>query len=446
MTASDSHALLLKDPGYDYPTIVRGEGIYLYDAEGKRYIDGAAGASNVTLGHGRTDIARALSEQAQTLAYTFSVHFENRPAQEYAARLTAVAPDDLDKVYFVSGGSEAVEVAMKVARQYHLLRGNERKQVMIARWGGYHGGTLGAMSLSGIPSGRAPFTSWLADFPHISPCYPYRCRLQGCDSGCNLSCADGLEQTIVRCGPENVAAFFCEPVPNATIACGVPPKQYYARIREICDRHDVLFVVDEIVNGFGRSGRLFAIEHWDVTPDVIVFGKGASSGYIPLGGVLMRNHIGAAFVEAGEVFNHIFTYVNNPLAMRVGVEVLDIIEREDILARVTEMGNHMAKRAEGFRAHPSVGDVRTFGLIVGIELVQDKATRQPFPVSMGFSKAVARNMLKRGLNGSATQGCADNVNGDDIRFYPPLVISRGELDELMDIADAALSETEAELL
>ena len=446
MTGNNSDALFLKDPGYDYPTIVRGEGIYLYDEEGNRYIDGAAGASNVTLGHGRQDIAKALGEQAQTLAYTFSVHFENRPAQDLAERLTAITPADLNKAYFVSGGSEAIEVAMKIARQYHLLRGNARKHMMIARWGAYHGATLGAMSLTGITSSRASFTPWLADFPHITPCYPYRCKMAGCDSRCNLTCADDLEQMIVRQGPENVAAFFCEPVPNATFACGVPPKDYYGRIRQICDRYDVLFIVDEIVNGFGRSGKLFAIEHWDVIPDMIVFGKGASSGYIPLGGVLMREGISSAFTEAGEQFNHIFTYVNNPLSMRVGLEVLDIIEREDILANVTEMGAHMATRAQKFHDHPSVGDVRTFGLIMGIELVQEKRSRQPFPASVGFSKAVGSNMLKRGLNASATSGCADNVNGDDIRFYPPLVITREELDELMDIVEAALTETEEELL
>lgn len=444
--ADNRDALLLKDPAFDYPTIVRGEGIYLFDEQGRRYIDGAAGASNVTLGHGREDISRVLGEQARTLAYAFSVHFNNAPAQEYAARLTAVAPGDLDKAYFVSGGSEAIEVAMKVARQYHLLRGNARKQVMIARWGGYHGATLGAMSLTGIPGNRAPFAPWLADFPHITPCYPYRCRLAGCGGRCNLACADDLEQTIIRCGPENVAAFFCEPVPNATIACGLPPLEYYARIREICDRYDVLFVADEIVNGFGRSGKLFAIEHWDVIPDLLVFGKGASSGYVPLGGVLMRGAIGATFADAGEVFNHIFTYVNNPLAMRVGIEVLDIIEREEILAHAAEMGTHMESRAQALATHPSVGQVRAFGMMLGIELVRNKQTREPFPAGVGFSKAVARKMLERGLNGGATQGCADYVNGDDIRFYPPLTISREELDELVDIVDVALGEAEAELM
>ena len=253
--SKDENALFLKDPAGDYPTIVRGEGIHLHDDEGRRWIDGAAGASNVTLGHGRTDIARVLGEQAETLAYAFSIHFESRPARDYAARLTALAPGDLNKAYFVSGGSEAIESAMKIARQYHLLRGNEGKQILISRWGGYHGGTLGAMSLSGVPGPRAPFAPWLADFPHIAPCYPYRCRFEGCDGVCNLACADDLEVEIRRRGPENVAAFVCEPVPIAAFVCGVPPEGYFARVREICDRHDVLFIADEIVTGFGRSGR-----------------------------------------------------------------------------------------------------------------------------------------------------------------------------------------------
>lgn len=439
-------ALFLKDPAGGYPTIVRGEGIHLYDDQSRRYIDGAAGASNVTLGHGRADIARVMGEQAETLAYAFSIHFENQPARDYAARLTAAAPGDLDKAYFVSGGSEAIESALKIARQYHLLRGNVGKQLVISRWGGYHGGTLGAMSLSGVPGPRAPFAPWLADFPHIAPCYPYRCRFEGCNGVCNLSCADDLEAEIRRRGPENVAAFVCEPVPIAAFVCGVPPEGYFARVREICDRHDVLFIADEIVTGFGRSGRLFAMEHWDVQPDMIVFGKGASSGYIPLGGVLLRRASADAFAEAGQEFLHIFTYVNNPVAMRVGLEVLDIIEREEILGRVTAMAAHLESQAGRFREHPSVGEVRTFGLILGIELVQDRESRRPFPAEAGFSRRVAGHMRERGLNAGSTTGCADGVNGDDLRFYPPLTITRQELDGLLDIVEESLAAAEKEVL
>lgn len=443
---SKESALFLKDPAGGYPTIVRGEGIHLYDDQGRRYIDGAAGASNVTLGHGRADIARVMGEQAETLAYAFSIHFESKPARDYAARLTAAAPGDLDKAYFVSGGSEAIETALKIARQYHLLRGKDAKQLVISRWGGYHGGTLGAMSLSGVPGPRAPFAPWLADFPHIAPCYPYRCRFEGCNGVCNLNCADDLEAEIRRRGPENVAAFVCEPVPIAAFVCGVPPEGYFARVREICDRHDVLFIADEIVTGFGRSGRLFAMEHWDVLPDMIVFGKGASSGYIPLGGVLMRRAVAAAFAEAGQEFLHIFTYVNNPVAMRVGLEVLDIIEREEILARVTDLAAHMESRAGRFREHPSVGEVRTFGLILGIELVRDRESRRPFPAKAGFSRRVAGHMRERGLNAGSTTGCADGVNGDDLRFYPPLTITRRELDNLLDIVEESLTAAEKEVL
>ena len=444
--APKEDALFRKDPAADCPTIVRGEGIHLYDDEGRRWIDGAAGASNVTLGHGRRDIARAMAEQAETLAYAFSIHFENQPARDFAERLTAAAPGDLNKAYFVSGGSEAIESALKIARQYHLLRGQAGKQLVISRWGGYHGGTLGAMSLSGAPGPRAPFAPWLADFPHIAPCYPYRCRFEGCDGVCNLSCADDLEVEIRRRGPENVAAFVCEPVPIAAFVCGVPPEGYFARVREICDRHDVLFIADEIVTGFGRSGRLFAMEHWDARPDMIVFGKGASSGYIPLGGVLMRQAIGDAFAEAGQEFLHIFTYVNNPVAMRVGLEVLDIIEREEILARVTDLAAHLAHRSRRFLDRPSVGEARTFGLILGIELVQDRASRRPFPAAAGFSRRVAGHMRERGLNGGSTTGCADGVDGDDLRFYPPLTITRPELDNLLDIVEDSLAAAEKEVL
>ena len=443
----DSSSLFKRDPDKKAPTIVRGEGIYLYNEDGNRYIDGSAGASNVILGHGRKDIAAAIGEQAGQLAYTFSVFFGNRPAEEYATRLTKLAPGDLNKAYFVSGGSEGIESALKVARQYHLVRGNAQKQQVIARWRGYHGATMGALSLTGVFGLRKPFTPWLADFPHIASCYPYRCSFAGCVAGsCNLTCAQELEACILRQGAENIAAFVCEPVVLGGVACAVPPPDYYRAIREICDRYDILFIADEIITGFGRTGRLFAIEHWDVTPDMIVFGKGASSGYMPLGGVLMRDQIATTFQEAGESFNHIFTYVNNPLAMRVGLEVLDILERDQIVQRAADMGRHLAERAQDLYAHPTVGEVRSIGMILGVELVRDRETREPFAADIGFSKRLSHHIMERGLSTGTTSGCVDGVLGDDVRLYPPLIITSEEFDRTMDILDEALSATEQEVL
>ena len=438
-------ALFHRDPTYTYPVIERGEGIYLYDREGKQYIDGGAGAGNVTLGHGRQEIARVMAEQAQTLAFCFSAHFTSLPALDLAGRIATLAPGDLNHVYFVSGGSEGIETAIKIARQYHVQQGRAQKHLVIGRWRSYHGATLGALSATGMPWLREPFSPLLLPFPHIAPCYPYRCEFAECEGQCNLTCARQLEQAIVEAGPENVAAFIAEPVVAAGIAVGAPPPGYFPLIREICDRYDVLFIADEIITGFGRTGRYFAIEHWDVVPDMIVFGKGASSGYCPLGGVILRQEIRDGFARAGNPFAHVFTYVNNPVAMRVGLKVLDLIEEEGILAHVEEMGAYLLERAQDLLSHPSVGEVRGKGLMLGIELVRDRETREPFPASLQVSQRLGRILLARGLSAATTSGAADWTRGDDLRLNPPLIITHAQIDKIVAILDQGLQQLEDEL-
>ena len=438
-------ALFHRDLSYAYPVLVRGEGIYVYDETGKCYIDGAAGAGNLTLGHGRERIAKAMAVQAETLAYCFSTHFTNQPAVDFSARVAALAPDDLNHVYFVSGGSEAVETAIKIARQYHVLCGNGQKHLVISRWRSYHGATLGALSATGAPGMRAPFEPLLAPFPHIAPCYPYRCPFAGCEGKCNLTCASELEKEILQVGPENVAAFVAEPVIMSGVAAGVPPPDYYPLVREICDKYNVLFIADEVITGFGRTGKYFAIEHWDVTPDMIVFGKGVSSGYNPLSGVIIRDTLYERFAESGKPFAHIFTYVNNPVGMRVGLTVLDIIEEEGILEHVVEMGEYLLNRAEALKTHPIVGEIRGIGLMLGIELVKDQRTKEPFPASLAVNKRISKILLDNGLSVAAFGGIADWVNGDDIRFHPPLIITRRQLDDVLGIIDAGLTQLQEEL-
>ena len=442
-------ALIHRDPTRDYPILVRGEGVYVYDECGRRYVDGGAGAGNVTLGHGRQEIVQAMAEQGQALSFCFSANFTTQPALDLAARIGALAPGDLSHVYFVSGGSEGIETAIKMARLYHLHRGHEGKHLVISRWRGYHGATLGALSATGMPGLRTAFAPLLLDFPHIAPCYPYRCPFAGCEdgcgAGCNLQCARELEQAIVQAGPENVAAFVAEPVVAAGIAVGAPPPGYYPLIREICDAHDVLFIADEVITGFGRTGRYFAIEHWDVVPDMIVFGKGVSSGYCPLGGVILRAEVHRDFSADDAFFPHIFTYVNNPVAMRAGLAVLDIIEAEQILAHAARTGDYLLDRARELEAHPSVGEVRSKGMMLGLELVQDKQTREPFPASLQVAKRFGAKLMDRGLSAAATAGAADWVNGDDLRLNPPLITTAAQVDEIIGIIDEALSEIEDEL-
>ena len=438
-------ALLHRDPTYDYPVIIRGDGIYLFDEAGRRYIDGGAGATNVTLGHGCRRIAEAMAEQAETLVYVFSAQFANRPALELADRVASIAPGDLNHVYFVSGGSEGNESALKMARLYHQQRGNPNKQQIIARWRSYHGGTLGALSLTGMPWLRRNFESWLLPFPHIATCYPYRCAFRACDGKCNLACADDLEKTILETGPENVAAFIAEPVGMAGVAASAPPPDYYPRIREICDKYDVLFIADEVISGFGRTGKYFAIEHWDVAPDMIVFGKGASSGYCPLGGVILREKIRDALAETGRAFPHIFTYVNNPVAARAGLEVLDIIEEENLIAHVSEIGSYLFECAEALKKHAIVGEIRGKGLLFGLELVRDRVTREPFPAAAEVQQRLHKFFMHKGLSCPTTGSSLEWKNGDDCRLSPPFIITREQIDEIVSILDEAFVELQKEL-
>ena len=438
-------ALFQRDLNYDFPVIVRGEGIYLYDNAGNRYIDAAAGAYNVTLGHGRERIVEAMAEQGKTLAFAFSAHFANQPALDLAERIAKLYPGDLNNVYFVCGGSEGVETAIKIAHHYHVQRGNEGKQLVVSRWRGYHGSTLGAMSVTGSSSMRKPAGALLPAFPHIEPCHPYRCKFAGCEGKCNLTCARELEQAILYAGPENVSAFIAEPVVQSGITAAVPPPDYFPLIREICDKYDVLFIADEVVTGFGRTGKYFAMEHWGVEPDIAVFGKGASSGYSPLGGVVFSDKIYDCYAETGGAFPHIHTYVNNPVSARAGIEVLNIIEEENLLEHVTEIGEYLLRRAGELQGHPMVGQVRGLGLMLGFELVKDKESKEPFSESVGVTKRLREIMLERGLSVVASSGSADGVNGDNLQLSPPFIITREDVDEIIAIIDDGLGQMESEL-
>ena len=443
--APRSPALLHRDPKRHYPVMVRGEGVYLFDEEGRRYIDATAGATNVTLGHGRRVIADAMADQARQLAYCFSTQFTNRPALQLAERLAALAPADLNHVYLVSGGSEAIETAIKLARMYHLQRGAAGKHKVIARWRSYHGATLGALSLTGLVGMRTPYAPWLAGFPHIASCYPYRCPFAGCAGSCNLTCAHELERAILQEGADNVAAFVAEPVVMGAIAAGAAPPAYFQEIRAICDRYDVLFIADEIITGMGRTGAWFAIEHAAVVPDIIAFAKGISSGYAPLGGVLFADRIREQLARSGGPFPHIFTAVDNPVAARAGLAVLDIMEEERILEHVRELECYVAPRWRRLADHPLVGESRGLGLLWGLELVRDKQTRQPFAAEQRITPRLTDLLLQRGVSLAVQAGCYDFVVGDDVRFTPPLIITRAQVDEVLAALGAALDTLVAEL-
>jgi adenosylmethionine-8-amino-7-oxononanoate aminotransferase len=294
------------------------------------------------------------------------------------------------------------------------------------------------MAASGMPLLKNQFTPWFPNFPKISPCYPYRCKFAGCEGNCNLSCARQLEQAIIQAGPENVAAFIAEPVNSAGIAVGIPGDNYLNEIREICDKYDVLFIADEVITGFGRTGKYFAVEHWNVVPDIIVFGKGASSGYSPLGGVLMRDKIYDSFRESCEIFAHVFTYVDNPVAMRIGLEVLAIIEEEKILDEVSNKETYFLEKTESLKKYSIVGDIRAKGMLWGIELVKNYKTKEPFPAELKVGQQIADYAFKNGLSITAGQGSLDWVDGDDIRLSPPLTTTYKQIDEIIAIIDKGI--------
>ena len=357
--------------------------------------------------------------------------------------MAATAPEGIDHAYFVSGGSEAIETAIKLTRQYHLLRGKTGKHLVLARQRSYHGATMGALSATGLPSLRAPFTPWLADAPRIAPCYPYRCELPGCAGTCDLACARQLEEAIEAAGADQVAAFVAEPVVMGGMAAQPAAPGYLAEIRRICDAHDVLFIADEIISGYGRTGHQWAMEHDGVAPDIIAFGKGASSGYASLGGIVFHDRIARAFQREEAQFAHVFTYVNNPLAARVGLEVLDIMAEEGIVERAREIGAYALDRARALQRHTYVGEVRGRGLLMGIELVRDADAKAPFPPQAKVAQRASRLCLERGLFVSGVTA-ADFDGGDDLRFYPPLIITRQQVDEALQIIDDSLSQLEQE--
>jgi adenosylmethionine-8-amino-7-oxononanoate aminotransferase len=411
---------------------VRGEGSYFWDAEGRRYLDGAAGFVVSNLGHGNAEVAAAMAHQARTLALAPFTVFANAPALRLAERLARYTPGDLNHVVFVSGGSEAVEVAIKLARQYWVERGRPRKYRIIGRWQSYHGNTLGALSVGGNRPRRAPYEPLLLDLPKIPPCYPYRCPPDVPPERWGERGADYLEEAILAAGPDTVAAFIAEPVVGATLGAAPAPPGYFQRIRQICDRYDVLFIADEVMTGFGRTGRRFGIEHWDVVPDLMAVAKGISAGYVPLGAAICTSRVYEAFrpPQGSGHFVNIFTYGSNPLACAVGDVVLRITEEQDLAGRAARLGAYLRERLAPALGSPIVGDLRGLGLMLGLEFVQDKATREPFPPSARVAARVAEAALARGVFIYPGAGTVDGVRGDHVMIAPPLTASEAECDEL----------------
>jgi len=428
-----------------YPTLVRGEGVYLYDNTGKRYLDAVAGIAVVNIGHARGEVAEVMAQQAATLTYVQSFIFDNDQAHLLAERVGRLTPPGLRHSYFVSGGSEAVETAIKLARQYHVENGEPRRYKIIARWQSYHGGTLGALSASGHSARRDKFAPLLLDFPHIPPANCYRCAFGQTYPGCGIECAWELERAVRQAGPENCSAFIAEPIVGAAGGAMTPPPEYFPVIRQICDKYGLLFISDEVITGFGRTGKAFGIDHWNVVPDMITSAKGLSGGYVPLGATIVHDRVRDVLEKKKAFFIHGYTYVGNPLAAAIGVIVLDIIERDGLIARVAKMGETFFAKGRKLLKHRIVGDVRGKGLLMGIELVKDKATKEPFPPAMRVNGRLAQIALDKGLVIYPGGGCVDGIYGDHFLLCPPFTITESEMDEAFGLLEESLMEMEKHL-
>jgi adenosylmethionine-8-amino-7-oxononanoate aminotransferase len=428
-----------------YPRAVRGEGCFVYTDDGRRFLDASGGAAVVTIGHGVESVARAMAEQAGRLAYVHSSQYHSAVVEKLAQRVLALAPRKMHsggRVYFTSGGSEATETALKLARQYWIERGEKKRYRVISRKQSYHGSTLGALSVSGNVRRREPFAPMLAEWGHIEPCYCYRCPYGLNFPECNVECADALDRLLAAEGVDDVAAFIFEPVVGATLGAVVPPPGYVARIAEICKQHGILLIADEVMTGMGRTGRPFAIEYEGVVPDMILVGKGIASGYAPLGAVIASGEVAGAIAEGSGAFLHGYTYNGHPVAAAAANAVLDYIESERLFERVEPVGAELRRALEALRKYSVVGDVRGRGLLLAIELVSDAAKREPFPADARIATRVAADAAEAGVMTYPIQGCVDGTRGDHILIAPPFTINSQLIGMLVEGVERAVADLE----
>jgi len=413
----------------EYPIAVRGDGCWIIDQSGRRFLDASGQAAVVNIGHGIPEIGRAMAEQSSQLAFAHTTQFHSAPAEKLAQRLLALAPPNFrsgGRVYFTSGGSEATETAIKLARQFHLESGQSSRYRVVSRRQSYHGSTLGAMTVSGNVARRAPYQPLLAEWGHIAPCFCYHCPFDKSFPDCGVACADDLNHFLDQNDAASVAAFIFEPIVGATLGAAVPPDGYAQRVAEICRNRGILLIADEIMSGMGRTGKPFAVQHWNVEPDVILVGKGIASGYAPLGAVLIAPRITDAFERGSGAFQHGFTYQAHPVATAAGNAVLDCIGSHDLFDRVQPAAEILRTELSALQSHPHVGEIRGLGLLLGLEFVKNKAARQPFPKEDIIADRIRQAALDENVLTYPTQGCVDGVNGDHILLAPPFTISSSE--------------------
>ena len=429
------------------PVIVEAKGIYMYDSDGREYIDGCSGSQVVNIGHAVPEIVQAIANQAGKVAFTHLSRFTTEPLMRLGQLVAGLAPTGLDLSYFVSGGSEAVEACIKFARTYFIERDGAatNKHKIIARWHGFHGNTLGALSATGHVPRRRKYDPMLVDFPHIPACYCYRCHYDLTYPDCKVVCAQALEEAILEHGADNIAGFIAEPLIGAASGAVPPVDEYWPMVRDICTRHDVLLIADEVMTGFGRTGTHFAVDHWGVVPDIMACAKGMSAGFSPLGAMVAHERLVEALRRGSGKFTHGHTYGGNPLSAATGVAVLEYYKRHNLADNSRLLGALMFELMAQVEDSPIVGDVRGRGLFMGIELVQDKDTKEPFAPQLAMGEQLTRKCMEHGLVVYPGSGHAGGTKGDHVLVGPPLTITESEVKLLVERLIAGIRDLEAEL-
>jgi adenosylmethionine-8-amino-7-oxononanoate aminotransferase len=426
--------VLHRQIGQSYPVASSGHGIAIRDATGKEYIDASGGAAVSCLGHSHPDVLRAMREQLDRLAYAHTSFFTTEAAEELADELIAHAPEGMGHVLLVSGGSEAIEAALKLARQYFVERGEPQRRYIIARRQGYHGVTLGALAAGGREWQRKAFAPLLIETHHVAPVYEYReRRADESAQAYGERLAQELESKISELGGENVIGFLAETVVGATMGAVPAVPGYFRRVREICRRHGVLLILDEVMCGMGRTGTLHACEQEGISPDLMVVAKGLGGGYAPIGALMMQEAIFQAFAEGSGAFQHTHTYMGHPLACAAALAVQRVIRRDNLLANVRVQGTHLSRRLrERFGNHPFVGDVRGRGLLQGVELVADRGTKEAFEPKLKMHARVKREAMARGLMVYPMGGTVDGMRGDHVLIAPPFIVDDGAVEVIVE--------------
>ncbi|MBE0584901.1 MAG: aspartate aminotransferase family protein [Desulfofustis sp.] len=444
MNAATRQNPLFYQTSSQIPLVSRAEGIYIWDEDGKRYIDGSSGAIICNIGHGDQTILAAITQQAQSTFFTYRTQFENAPAVELAQQLVHHAASQLSRVFYVSGGSEAVESAIKLGRTYHLSRGEGGRHLFISRFPSYHGSTLGALALTSYAPLEIHYRPLIKSAPKIPAPYCYRCHYGQSYPACSLACAHALETMIRELGPENVAGFVAEPIGGASTGALPPPDDYFAVIRNICDKYSILLILDEVMTGFGRTGKLFAYQHWDLQADIVALSKGMASGYFPLGAVMCRGDIVDSVLANGG-FPHGHTYAGNPMACAVGLAVLKRIVDDGLADRAAAMGERLLQGLRRLAVkYPIIGEVRGKGLLTALEFVSDRESRAPFADNLQVGNLVTARAFANGLIVYPRRSI-NGLSGDHILVAPPLIIREAELDELLDRLDRSLDEASTRL-